>query len=419
MEYQQKILLAVTALLVVFAIYIAFTTVPVKPPDTTGARNLLAKAVVFGMGEKEYAYTFSEDSNGYRTTYSLVKGPDDMMMTVQNPLSVKRAFFLRNDTILCVRYPASANETCGSVQGSDTVANYMSSLKYKFLNDTITQRNEMDMNYLLKKGYIQLDTAVTKTAVNGKGCSEITYSLDMSNVSVDEAARFGVGPTTPRSFSWMMCIDNGTGILYAKEFNYTYKGMDYRTTIQTISFKAGSAPAIVPPAAIDGDPVTKLFQEREQQVKLASCFTDHSGDDRDKCAADIALTLRRSDICSLAGVRKDRCLVSLVPSTKDQGTCTVISDPSYKDDCYIELAGAYKDKAYCANVKNQSKIASCEAAAKPPEVQPVPPANETDQTLGNQTNQTNGSKIDINEFMNYIDKQGRNDTNATAANSSG
>jgi hypothetical protein len=180
--------------------------------------------------------------------------------------------------------------------------------------------------------------------------------------------------------------------------------------ITTVRSFSNTSAAIEPPANMSGDAVAVFRKEREQQVKLATCHTDKSGEEREGCVAAIALNLRRKDICELAGSRRDRCLVSIVPLTKDQTICTAIADASFKDDCYIELAGAYKDSSYCGNIKNASKVQDCQDAAKPR--QPANGANETDG--GNSTT----SGVDIEKFMEYVDDYNDNQTAPADGNAS-
>jgi hypothetical protein len=111
--------------------------------------------------------------------------------------------------------------------------------------------------------------------------------------------------------------------------------------------------------------------------------------------------MKNEELCSLAGSRKDRCLVSLVPVLEDEMLCTKITDAGYKDDCYIELAGAFKDDSYCANVMNTSKSDLCEEAATPP-----PPKNESKDDF----------EFDIDSFMDMVDGSGDNETNSTSMN---
>jgi hypothetical protein len=223
-----------------------------------------------------------------------------------------------------------------------------------------------------------------------------------------------------------MCLDNGTGYLYERSFNYTNNGIETLSTFRLDSLQAGGSPKVSPPLDLSGDAVSLLLQEREEQIKLATCVTTKSGDERDRCVAGEALSTRRADLCQMAGGRKDRCLVSLVPLLKDTTLCGMVSDASFKDDCYIELAGAYKDTAYCQSVKNSSKMALCQEAATP---LPEDTAGQTGETQnGNATSGDdkpaaggNQSGVNINDFLNYIDKADQNETaagNGTSVDSS-
>jgi hypothetical protein len=417
MEYTQKMLLAVIAILVVFALYIAFTTVSPKPADTSAAEELLLRSMLLGKGLDRYTYSFGEISNGYKTSYSLLRNGDERSLSLQNPLSAKSAYFLKNDTILCVAFDNQS--ACASVAGNQEVANYLNSLMVKFPNDSIIERNDMDARYLLSKKYIILDPNLTRRSYNGHDCDELTYLLDFTNVSINDAARFGVGPTTPKQFRWSVCVDNRTGYTYEREFNYSYKGIDYISEYQLKAFSAGGSPQIIPPQNLSGDPVALLFKERAQTIKLASCFTDKAaGEERDKCVAVLALEMRRKDLCDLAGARRDRCLVSLIPVLKDNETCLSIADPSYKDDCYIELAGAYRDKTFCLNIKDSSKKPLCEQAATPPA--PLPPSNVSGNISIDSAAVPPGNNSGFNAsiFMNNIDTSDANGTSDANSNGS-
>ena len=149
------------------------------------------------------------------------------------------------------------------------------------------------------------------------------------------------------------------------------------------------------PENVSTGAVAELRKEREQSVKLARCFTEDEGEEREKCVSLLALGLKNDELCSLAGTRMDRCLVSLVPVLEDESLCTKITDAGYKDDCYIELAGAFKDESYCSNVMNASKSDMCKDAATPP-----PPKNESEDDF----------EMDIDSFMDLVENTDSNET---------
>lgn len=415
MEYQEKILLLVAVLLVALAIYligIAPVAAPAANASTADAEALLLKGLSFGTGQADYVYAYREVSDGYRTNYVLTKNGNDSLVMVQNPLSTKEIYFLSNDTILCTNY--GGNESCASVQNEKGLANYLESLRVKFFDDAIIQNNKDDLSYLIYHGYALLNPTLAGGSVNDHPCTEIAYVLDFGNMSVTEAARFGVSAMTPTVFNWSMCVDNSTGYIWEKSFNYTYGGMLHTFIVDMVSYNS-VPPAITAPENLSGDAITPLLNEKDQQLKMANCYTTKQGDALDECLATFALSNKRKDLCEFAGGRRDRCLVSIVPVTKDVSICPNIVSQSYKDDCYIELAGAYKNSSWCGYVQNASKTEFCMNVSAPaaPGQPALPQQNGTASQNGSMAQ--NSSGVDINNFLNYIDRV--NSTNATANHS--
>jgi len=321
---------------------------------------------------------------------------------------------------LCITY--GDGQGCSYISGNADAENYLNSISANFFNDTVINANDHDATYLLERGYIMLDPTVSKETINGHGCDAIDYIENMTNVTVDDAARFGIGATTPKIFYWSMCVDNKTGYLYDRTFNYTYNGINYTSEFQLISL-VPNAQAITPPQNMSGDAIEVLMNERTEQTYIAACITEKSGDERDKCVETEAREQERPDICLIAGARKDECLVSLVPLLKNVLICGSVTDPSYKDDCFIELAGAYKNDTYCSNIMNSSNIPICEQAAIPAT---IPQMNQTLNETGNSTmpignetgtNQTgnatpvsNATEAQVNAFMYYIDNTSASNT---------
>ncbi len=402
MEFQQKAVLLVIVLLVTLAAYFMLTAeqpVPEEPPeevDTQAAQELLFKGLEFGKGYDEYVYSYTETSDDYELKYTLTKKGNQSMIEVVNPLATKQVYFLENDTILCTDYPGEV--ICSSVHGSMELENYLESLHVKFLDDNRITKEQASMSYLIANGYVRLDPEIE----TGTMCSKITYVLDFTGLTLAEAAQFGISSNSPKVFDWQMCINNETGYMHYKKFNYTVGEVTHYYTYNLVSFQP-SAPDIEAPLNITTGAINHLRNERKQTIELAKCFTDKQGAERDKCVSITALSTKRKDLCDFARERRDRCLVSLIPVTKDESICPVIADPGYKDDCYIELAGAYNDESYCDSIQNVSKVEQCTEAATPP-----PPKNESEDDY----------EVDIDEFMEYVeglDKDGPAE-NETAGN---
>ena len=407
MEYRQKILLLTAGILAVFAIYWAVATLLAAPhtetqqnaTDTSAAQALLIKAMGFGADAKDYTYAFTELTDDYPVAYAITAKGNETLIAVENPVSTKKAYFLANDSILCISYPKGSADVCSSVQGMNDTDLYMRSLKANALSNAMANINTGNMKYLLGKGYVRLDPAITDGTVVRTQCKWISYVVDMSGISLDEAARFGISTTSPKVFTWKMCIDNATGYIYEKTFNYSFKGMQHVYDYRLESYQPNGAQPITAPENVAEGAVKILYNERGQQSALARCYIDNRGDERDGCIADMALSGRNRAFCDLAGARRDQCFVSLAPVTKDTTLCPAITSISYKDDCYIELGGALKNNSWCGNIQNQSKVDFCMNVSKPKS------ANES------------GPSIDINKFIDYVDK--KNDTDAGAANATG
>lgn len=407
MEYRQKILLLAAGILAVFAILWAVATLTAAPPagqqnatNTSAAEALLIKAMGFGSDARDYTYSFTELTDDYRVAYAITASGNGTLVAVENPVSTKKAYFLANDSILCISYPKGSADVCSSVHGMNDTDLYMRSLKANALSNSMANINTGNMKYLLGRGYVRLDSPVTDGTAAGKQCKWISYLVDMSGISLDEAARFGISTTSPKVFSWRMCIDGATGYIYEKTFNYSVQGMQHVYDYRLDAYQPDGAQPISAPENVTEGAVKMLYNEREQQTALARCYLNQRGEDRDGCIADIALSGKNRAFCELAGPRRDRCLVSLAPVTKDTTLCAAINATSYKDDCYIELGGALKNNSWCGSIQNQSKVDFCMNVSMP--------------KAANQS----GPSVDINTFLEYVEKK-NNETGNGAGNATG
>ncbi|MFZ5501284.1 MAG: hypothetical protein ACOY58_05155, partial [Candidatus Micrarchaeota archaeon] len=300
MEYQHKLLIA-TGLLAVIALYIALT-LPAQPaqPDSSEAEALLLKSSGFGKGLTDYSYSYGEVSEGYPTTYSLVSNGGRKSALVENPLSLKTVYLLENDTVFCIRYPMSADEVCSSVRGDAGMENYVEFIDSKFYKDANILKAESSIAYLLQEGYLAVQPEIEEGSVGGVSCQLIRYSIDYTNLSLDEAARFGISSNSPRVFMLSACIDQ-EGMNRKSTLDYTdNEGAAHSRVLTVSAFSESSVPDITAPEP-NGDAVGILSKEREHQIKLVSCHIDKRGQDKDECIADLSLVLRRKDLCELAG----------------------------------------------------------------------------------------------------------------------
>jgi len=409
MEYQHKLLL-VTAILVAVAIYIVLTSGPVAAPqgDSSEAEMLLARSAGFGRDLADYSYAYSENSDGFRVSYTLVSSNGSRLMTVENPLSLKKVYMLPNDTIFCIRY--NGNESCASVKGNAEMSNYVAFAASKFFNETTILRSKESMEALISKGYLKAGPEIENASVGTFECGRVSYTIDYSNATVNDAAMFGIGAQSPKIYSLTRCIDRDTWFPYETTLSYNDSGVLHTKTSRALSFRE-EAGAIEAPG-LSGSPIAEFSSEREKQMKLATCYTGMQGSEREACVAEVALSIRRIDLCQLAGRRKDRCLVSIVPLTKDASICGMIADSGYKEDCFIELAGAYKDPKYCDNVTDTQKKAFCAEVALPKQPVSGESGGAAEGDAGGDSNSSAiddsgesqaGGVVDIGGFIGFVD----------------
>ncbi|MBI5046373.1 hypothetical protein HZC07_01435 [Candidatus Micrarchaeota archaeon] len=388
MEYHEKIVLAVVLLLVGLAVYLAVSNKPAPLPaplNVSQGRALVMNALSFGYSAQNYTYSFSETSDGYEVNYTLRKVGNQSMAEIKNPLSLKQIYFLDNDTIICINL--SGNTTCSSVTGNSDLDNYLRSVRVKFINPLYIDSNKQDFDYLVRNKYV-IFNSIQKSTVSGNSCTAVSYTLDFNNLSVSEGARFGISAVSPKIFDWVFCVSD-SGFPYQRLFNYSYQGANHTYSVRGLSFSASSSP-ITAPSNLTAGVADVLLREKEQQIALAGCYVQ-TGDNKDKCIMGAAISFRKKEICEFAGGRRDKCLVALVPSTKDLTICSSISQPSYVDDCYLELGGAYKNSSYCSQILNVSKSAMCMNVSQTPAK----------------------TSINITDVSSYIDNFGKNTTNST------
>lgn len=360
MKNTEKILLGIVFVLVITAVALTFmpkgATVPKELPGTGAARQLFINLAMVGYGQDDYYYSYTEKFNDFATTYGILKKGDEGMISIETVFSTKQVYFIENDTILCVQY--SGEEACSSVHNETSMENYLESLRLQFFDEGRAEQTITDMEYFELYGYIIFSPETIEKTVDGKRCTEFSYDFDFTNITIYEAARFGIGATTPKNFHYVACLDNTTEDVYQKHVEYQRSGIYYTSDFSLISSEWGTSRTVEPPKELSGDAVELLLDEKTAQNAFAKCY-EKEGNDRDKCIAVLALTSENKDLCDLAGERRDRCLVSIVPLTKDQSICPGITDMSFREDCYVEMGGATGDNSYCGQIANLTKRDFC------------------------------------------------------------
>jgi hypothetical protein len=88
---------------------------------------------------------------------------------------------------------------------------------------------------------------------------------------------------------------------------------------------------------------------------------------RELCLADVAPTMKSTDVCDqiTSEDMRDRCLSGVAPVVEDVSICENIQSDeppyNYRSNCFIEVAHATEDKSICVSLEDADERAVCEA----------------------------------------------------------
>ena len=380
MKNQEIILIGIVAIMFIAAAYFAFTTPQAVTTDgkkTSPVLGVLLNGLSMGNGATDYYYSYNDTTNGYPKEYSLLKKGNDKMVTITSPLSIKEVYITDNSTILCVKF--IENRTCEDITNNSNLDDYVAYMNSLFFNDISISTSKDNLKYLFGKGYAQTDDKITTTTVNGMDCSLVKYKLDYSNLTVTEASKFQIGPSSPKIFDFEWCIDNKTGNVWEYSYKYNYNGQNYFTKITTNAIEWNTSKTIsVPTNVTEQNAVNAILDESTYVSKAMACY-QVSGKSRDDCILRLAVEAKDLYLCEKAGSNRDVCYVVMTASKLKPEICNNILNVDYKDDCYIELSGGLKNASWCNMLKNQSKLEFCQNVSVyiPPTTHGVAPTNQT------------------------------------------
>jgi len=372
----------VSALLILFVGLLLVSSWPAPKPEDKSleAAAIFLKAVSLGENASGYLYEYSEFNDGFPENYTLTFDGVNSAVEVTSPLSKKKVYFMQNDTVLCVTFQGI--ETCSSVIALNETKRYEASMKARLFDNSRIKITIDESGYKMNRSMQTFSPVIrTKILPGGKECSEISFVMDYSNITLAEMSRFGISQGSPTHFETTECINNETGVIFEYRFNYTLYGKTHesRFVLGDVDFTYKNE--IIPPE-LNGSALEKIYEENAYKVALMKCY-QKSTEEKEKCIAILALTLKSSDLCAYAEARRDRCLVSLIPVTGDIAICPTISAPEFKDDCFIELAGFTKNDTWCAQVLDATKNKFCLNISMPLPLSQIPDNATVEQPPAN------------------------------------
>lgn len=377
-DYKQYILpIAAVLFFLVAAYFIYITFLPLTKPeveenhttmDTTAgamlAKNILMKSLERGQDSKQYLYSYIEERGYFPTTVTLKSNASRKYVSYESALSKREIFFLENnETILCVTDGAS--HACSSVGNNSELKDYLNDARSLLASNTAIVTNILRIDFLIKKGAIVFDSAaVVNTTVDGRQCTRIKYTLDFSNLTLDDLSKIGMSPADPailttKVYNYTLCIDPQTYDTYelTTEYNTNTGPKFYRKKVQVVEWDKEQT--IIPPENLtNGTAVGLLKIALDETRQVARCY---NGDTAaiESCISNMGMNYLNEKICTLSGSKADFCL--LVVATKRGATdvCKLMSQPEKTEACYFEVAAAVKNETYCDLITNVTMKQNC------------------------------------------------------------
>ena len=341
---------------------------PQLPLATPEARLLLA-SFDRGAALTDYSLKYSANDNGANSSYYIIKNGSNSWVSVQGSFGKMYGFFGKDNAtdLVCLEYGGEAK--CALSGNQSSMAEIAASLKILRPIPLAYLNQKDDTRKLIAAGAIRLDSGMVRENIGGFDTQKITYTLDYSNLTVQQMVSLGVSPsdenllavTDQRVTFW---IDNRTGLMVKSHASYNNRGTPgfYDTQYSEVAPVAGTVPErpgsiVATEAFVDFySKSTKDYSER------AACFAK-KGAEQDTCLKSIAANRGDWETCKLIATpfEYESCSLIVAQETNNHVICSKLS--TLADDCYIAVAGQTGNFELCKNVKNSSLSSNCIEAA--------------------------------------------------------
>ncbi|MEK6981451.1 MAG: hypothetical protein AABX38_00845 [Candidatus Micrarchaeota archaeon] len=321
-------------------------------------KELYIKSFQIAKGKTTYYYNYNEKINSYNNTDIIAKYPNGEYVEIKSVISEKKLYLFDNQTIMCVKL-LDDNESCGEV---DENANYVKTLSSLIFDDKSTEKTIENLKTLIyNKSVIQfIGQAVNKT-IEGRTCNFIDYTLNYSVLSLSDAPKFGIGPSSPKFFRSSVCITD-EGVTLYKKFDYDYLGSNRTNEFYLIeqSDKDKAKTLLDRPNITENITISDLVaQEIILKQQLGNCYAKPTSLEKDSCVFSMSFDLGYKELCNAAGAKSDICYINFAISQNNTGICQSVGSSEFKDDCYTEMAGKNKNQTFCNQINNVTKQTYC------------------------------------------------------------
>lgn len=358
--------------------YGGFFSKPVAPPAgnstavlplaTPEARLLLA-SFDNGAALSDYELAYTANDNGAKSNYTLAKNGSDSWVRVRGNFGEMQGFFGKDNAsdVVCLEYGSVAK--CALAGNNTDMADIAASLKILQPSSTAYLGQKDDTRKLISAGAIKLASGMSEEKVGPFDTRKITYTLDFSNLTVQQMVSLGRSPNdesllavTDQSVTFW--IDEKSGLMVKSHATYKNRGTPgfYDTEYSVASASTPKIPdrpgAIVATVAF----VDFYSASTGDYASKAACFAK-TGSEKYSCIKSIAVAGDSWETCKLIGDAKEyeSCTLIIAQDTRNPVLCGTLS--LLGDECYIAVASETGDFGLCKNLLNQSMGSACNQAA--------------------------------------------------------
>ena len=340
-------------------------TIPLATPE---ARLLLA-SFDKGAALTDYSLKYSTNDNGVQSNYSIVKNGSDSWVGIQGAFGKMNGFFGKDNAtdIVCLEYGGEVK--CARTGNQSNMLEIAASLKILRPTSLAYLNQKDDTRKLIASGAIKLGPGMAKEKIGNFDTQKITYTLDYSNLTVQQMVSLGVSPndenllavTDQRVTFW---IDDSTGLMVKSHASYNNRGTPgFYDTEYSEAVPKGTAIPEKPGNIIVTAAFVDFYSKSTNDYAERSACLAKKGTEQDTCLKSIAANKGDWETCKLIKTpfEYESCGLIVAQETANDAICSKLT--LLADDCYITVAGETGNFELCKSVKNASLSQNCIDAA--------------------------------------------------------
>ncbi len=327
------------------------------------SEELFFEAILHPSAYDEYEYAYDEaSSSGYSNSVFMSSKPGSSYVRKEDAIFSREIFLASGSQTLCL---GNVNrELCSVIPTNSTFNPYAYTLfSLLFTPESIQANYHMNKKFI-EFGALKMSPEMVEKEYLGKKCSEISYTVDYSKMTVEQMMSLGIDASSAevlvsKQYNFTVCVDPQTKELIHKKMIYSNLGEPMYTEYFITTAKWGTSSVPAAPTELVGESDLQMFLSAAKisQQKFLECLL---GNNSDSCLRAEAISSSNHKICPYINGTdmRDSCYVNIGLGKKDPSFCKQIS-PGFEDDCYLEFAWRFMNLSYCGMMENSTKKEEC------------------------------------------------------------